>query len=91
MRSLAETPREALGLAVAEWRKLQRWSQADFARASGAAQSSVSRWEKGQVEPSLLGLWRAGCNVSTILRRAEEIAERSGVTLSDHRKRRVGE
>lgn len=39
------------GSEIAEWRKKNKWSQTQVARAVGTDQSIVSKWERGLIQP----------------------------------------
>ena len=39
------------GQEIAEWRKKNKWSQTQVARAVGTDQSIVSKWERGLMQP----------------------------------------
>ena len=39
------------GQEIAEWRKKNKWSQTQVARAVGTDQSIVSKWERGLIQP----------------------------------------
>lgn len=39
------------GREIAEWRKKNKWSQTQLARAVGTDQSVVSKWERGRLQP----------------------------------------
>ena len=39
------------GQEIAEWRKKNKWSQTQVARAIGTDQSIVSKWERGLMQP----------------------------------------